>query len=714
MERRTKSRARELIDAGGLPVHRDWIAPLPDPLACVHRGDVTRTELCAACGGNVQIKVQSCTIHGECTISNKAVAGATNCQGCKSRALPGQLTLDAYRPILHAAREAARTADPPLGFRGRGIVIVAGGERYFPSAYVLVRLLRYLGCNLPIEWWHFGAHEMDSRMVELAQGLGNVSCRDLSGLRNPPAGGWQAKIAAIQASEFAEVLFLDADQIPADDPTYLFEEPAYRAAGAVFWEDLRPAGWDIRTEAFDLCGLPVPGRTTQPNWKNPTDYRPFETGQLLVDKTRHWPAIALCRHLNDFSEVWYPAGRHGEWLIYGDKSTFLLAWEMLGSSYAMPPPPTWTGNAHGGCFLQRDFANRVILAHRSQPPSKLSLDPRRNVFTPDTPHAGLIVQYLAELANAWEGRTIPFVIAPEHRGVAEALVGSRWLMKRAGAERELILRAHGRTSDGTIGWTLEGPWPALALRGPRWSEHLYEDTHRNWISGTTGSFLMPIPRDVDYHRDLPTLQVVNSLLIDNEYRLPAEIRGLVLDIGGHIGSFAICCAERGAKRVLSVEPDSANFRALAANLAPYRPRVSALFGGAWSSSETIALAQPPGALHTGGWSAVHPRADAAASPAYHVNDLIQLVGTVDLLKLDCEGAEWEILTAADLSHVAAICGEYHLAPIERGEVDAGFGLEWLRERLDAAGFRLRTKATLSNLGLFWAVRETSPLAAVWR
>ncbi len=49
----------------------------------------------------------------------------------------------------------------PAGrFAGRGIVICGGGEKYLPSVYVLVRLLRHLRCALPVEVWHMGEAEM--------------------------------------------------------------------------------------------------------------------------------------------------------------------------------------------------------------------------------------------------------------------------------------------------------------------------------------------------------------------------------------------------------------------------------------------------------------------------------------------------------------------------------------------------------------------------
>lgn len=54
-------------------------------------------------------------------------------------------------------------------------------------------------------------------------------------------GAWKnfhLKAAAILASKFAEVLYLDSDNVPLRDPAYLFDEPLYKSSGgAVFWPD---------------------------------------------------------------------------------------------------------------------------------------------------------------------------------------------------------------------------------------------------------------------------------------------------------------------------------------------------------------------------------------------------------------------------------------------------------------------------------------------
>lgn len=42
---------------------------------------------------------------------------------------------------------------------------------------------------------------------------------------------------AASIRSFAEVLYLDSDNIALTDPTFLFEHPVYQERGAVFWPD---------------------------------------------------------------------------------------------------------------------------------------------------------------------------------------------------------------------------------------------------------------------------------------------------------------------------------------------------------------------------------------------------------------------------------------------------------------------------------------------
>jgi len=49
---------------------------------------------------------------------------------------------------------------PTGGFSGRGIVICAGGPKHLHCGWICIKMLRHLGCTLPIEVWHLGPEEI--------------------------------------------------------------------------------------------------------------------------------------------------------------------------------------------------------------------------------------------------------------------------------------------------------------------------------------------------------------------------------------------------------------------------------------------------------------------------------------------------------------------------------------------------------------------------
>ncbi|MGE3969550.1 MAG: hypothetical protein AB7F08_15010, partial [Dongiaceae bacterium] len=119
---------------------------------------------------------------------------------------------------LLAACLAQPAAFPTDRFDGRGIVICAGGVRMFTCAWVLLWMLRSeLGCRLPIQLWHLGAAELSPAMRRLLTAF-DVELVDAEAVkaRNPARieDGWQLKPFALMHSRFAEVLLLDADQVP--------------------------------------------------------------------------------------------------------------------------------------------------------------------------------------------------------------------------------------------------------------------------------------------------------------------------------------------------------------------------------------------------------------------------------------------------------------------------------------------------------------------
>ena len=366
-------------------------------------------------------------------------------------------TINGFSPRQIAARRrlleravANKPAWPARRFRGRGIVICGGGTKYFPCAWVAVKMLRHLGCALPIELWHLGAREMTPEMRALMAPLG-VRCVDALEVRKKHPvrrlGGWEMKAYALVHTRFAEVLLLDADNVALRDPTFLFDTPEYRAHGAIFWPDF--GRLEKHRDIWELCGI---GYRDEPE---------LESGQIVVDKRRCWHALHLALHLNAHSDFYYR-------FIYGDKETFHLAWRRLGQEYAMP--------ARGVARLrdtmcQHDFENQRLFQHRNL--DKWRLHPR------NTPVPGFRLEreclaFLAELAARWHPampgfrRWQPRGKRAALRAAAAGLVASRFMYHRSARDhRPLTLLPDGRVGEGAAGreawWNLRETEAGLTL-----------------------------------------------------------------------------------------------------------------------------------------------------------------------------------------------------------------------------------------------------------
>lgn len=276
---------------------------------------------------------------------------------------------------------------PDRTLRGRGIVICAGGMKYFTCAWVAVRMLRRLGCRLPVELWHLGPEEMTPEMRRLADVLG-VRCMDAHEVRKEhPARtlhGWELKCYAILHSRFREVLLMDADNVPAVNPRYLFDTPEYKETGAVFWPDIGSLGPE--KDIWKITGVPY---NPQPD---------FESGQILVDKKRCWKALQLAMHYNEHSDFYYQ-------YIYGDKDTFRFAFLKTGTPFSMPSRGI---DFIDGTLCQHDFEGRRVFQHRIKKWSFGGKNPR----TPGFLHEEACLEYLEELRSRWH-TGIPVVAGPK-------------------------------------------------------------------------------------------------------------------------------------------------------------------------------------------------------------------------------------------------------------------------------------------------------------
>jgi FkbM family methyltransferase len=185
---------------------------------------------------------------------------------------------------------------------------------------------------------------------------------------------------------------------------------------------------------------------------------------------------------------------------------------------------------------------------------------------------------------------------------------------------------------------------------------------------------------------------------------PADVR-TVVDIGANAGIAArYFAATFGTAEVHAFEPEPGNCELLRANAAEC-PRIRVHPFALGERDGELTLYHSDDATNLGGFSSHGLGIDAARSlrvPVRHAGRaLAELgIGSIDVLKIDTEGHEFEILTAIDpalLATVRVIIGELH------GSRDFQL-LDYLQPMFDI-GVRKRIR---DRLFTFYAVRRAAP------
>jgi len=319
---------------------------------------------------------------------------------------------------------------PQPRFAGRGIVICAGGARMVTCAWVLINVLRrLLQCTLPIQIWHIGPRELGPVEAGLFASLAKVEVVDAAVVRETwPArrlGGWELKAYSLVHTRFEQVLLLDADNVPVADPAALFERPELAQTGTLAWPDIER----LRSEnqIWELCDLDY------------QDVPAWESGQLVIDKSRCWHALQIALHMNMHSELFYP-------LTDGDADTFHLGWRLAGTRWSMSPypaRPTVTG------LYQRDFDGNLLFQHRTTAKWRLSGE---NLTSGDFRLEAECLGFIDELRDRWSGQVDALPPLREGDRELEAeLAGPRWftLTEPGEADRLLELLPDNRVGSGS-------------------------------------------------------------------------------------------------------------------------------------------------------------------------------------------------------------------------------------------------------------------------
>lgn len=131
--------------------------------------------------------------------------------------------------------------------------------------------------------------------------------------------GWQMKAAALMHSSFEEFIMLDADNVPATDPTHLFDSEDYLRHGNLYWRDFATDPHWIKPEFMATLGITMTAGEPE-----------LEAGQMVLNKRRVWPSLVLYEYMN--REFMYFYRR-----MYGDKDTHRLAYKISGQTLTVAP-----------------------------------------------------------------------------------------------------------------------------------------------------------------------------------------------------------------------------------------------------------------------------------------------------------------------------------------------------------------------------------------
>lgn len=156
--------------------------------------------------------------------------------------------------------------------------------------------------------------------------------------------------------------------------------------------------------------------------------------------------------------------------------------------------------------------------------------------------------------------------------------------------------------------------------------------------------------------------VLRQVMADREYELAAATTpSVIVDAGANIGVTSVFYANRypGA-RIFAIEPERSNFEMLVKNAAPYQ-NIVPIHGALWSKSTSVAVCDPEKYNHWGVRVSEEP--SVVTTQAFSVADLMRQyeLTSIDILKLDIEGAETEVFETSDqwIGKVGMLAVETH-------------------------------------------------------
>jgi FkbM family methyltransferase len=190
--------------------------------------------------------------------------------------------------------------------------------------------------------------------------------------------------------------------------------------------------------------------------------------------------------------------------------------------------------------------------------------------------------------------------------------------------------------------------------------------------------------------DAANASAVVEVFRNGEYDVPIDWPNLtlIIDVGAHVGAFLCWSAQLSRNaRILAFEPEPLNFADLERNvkLNGLEDRVT-LHNAAIAAQEGNRLLNVPPERNLASFALPIPGAEVVSVPTVGLDGYIRKCSErVSLLKMDCEGAEWEVvpsLTDEAWGKIERVLIECHSLNLHR--------VADMRATLNDAGFRHQT------------------------
>ena len=236
----------------------------------------------------------------------------------------------------------------PYAAGTQGIVAAASGA-LLPVFLVSLKMLRRTGSILPVEVFMESKSNYEKEICEIVLPPMNATCMILSEVleavpQRLKMSRYQLKALALAFSSFDNVLLLDADNLPVEQPEDLLNSEPFLSKGFVSWPDYVRIFWP------EQCLLPT---LTVSKWANtaspkfyeislqpipPTSERAAsEAGQLLLSKSKHASTLLLILYYNYYGPSHYYKLLSQSPAVDGegetDKETYLAAATTLNASF---------------------------------------------------------------------------------------------------------------------------------------------------------------------------------------------------------------------------------------------------------------------------------------------------------------------------------------------------------------------------------------------